>query len=297
MKIKKLLTSLFALIIMVPVVFLCAACTGGVSGKLDEQATMNVGTEANYVASTIDEYKATVTSEVAAKILNSYKMSFSVVTKMGTGAEAKVVDDTSMNMIVKYEPSAADANVLEIKEAALQATVNEYDENGAVVNGGLTGVYLPGDGSVYNRIEGKVGGSEVTMKYKSVLPADVTVGDEMEDNNMAWISFEDLSQMLANVDSIQDPNASFSVWKQGNKSTFKVVAEVEGKTATVYVAFDNGEFVGVQMTMTMDYSSMGGPVIDATIAVLPFEGNIQYPSFNGYEALDYDLLDSIMGGM
>lgn len=294
MKIKKLLTSLFALIIMVPVVFLCAACGGGVSGKLDEQVTMNVGTEANYVASTVEEYKATVTPEVAAKILNSYKMSFSLVRKTGTGADAKVTSDTTMNMIVKYAPSAADANVLEVKEAAMQATVNEYNEDGTVANGGLSGVYLPGDGSVYNRVEGKVGGAEVTMKYKSVLPTDVTVGAEMEDKNGAWISFEDLSQMLANVDSIEDPNATFQVWKQGNKSTFKVVAEVEGTTATVYVAFDNGEFAGVQMTMTMDYSSMGGPVMYATIAVLPFEGNIQYPSFAGYEALDYEDIDSVI---
>lgn len=258
--------------------FSMAACglLAGCSGQIDTMASIDKGGNWEAVsASAATEYVNQ--EEVTTNITKGYHLS-----AKGTMGEMK----TFVNVYVVVDENGiptASAIKMEVKASATESM--------------LYTVYVK-DGVMYTLTDMKSSVGNVNTKFKVALEegeyADTFLaGEEMEDMDLLMTA----NQYLDDLTEISAGNeGKFAFEKATSGTTTKYRARLQEAfevemfgmkanytTADMYIIFENNAFVGASFEQ-VNTTTMEGETVqtNSTIVITTFDGQISYPSFDGY---------------
>lgn len=241
----KRLRNLMLALIMVPCVLLLTACGG--SDPFAETASVN--TEGNYTTTTkaeLNEYLGTTAGYVENEktVMDGYRITI-------TGEEEGV--SLEANGVFLFGETFADTQI-----ALKSVSTYEGQEGGAYI-------YIV-DGVMYMSMEAP----GTSVKYKMPLE-----GDDFENVNETFMGdTPNVAQLIEGI--VENDDITVRVAVEGSTKKYEITAlnEFEEEVIT-YLVFENDVLQGVSVEMEIEG-------INALVAIQPYSGSIDFPSFSDY---------------
>ncbi len=267
-------TNLFYLLLILPLMFVFAACGGDQATKqLQTEATCN--TSGDYATASDKAAYTTAVGTQTAFDASGYRLTGKIAIVTGEGENQVKTDFMYMNLIVKeikngdqvdYQ-AAMKMKMIDMEGPTAQATEPKYIEAYGYYKDGKT--YSEEDGNKY---------------YEEVNFADILDGFD-------FVSCQNLEDLLGFVGAAND----VEVTKQGDN--FKIVTNSAltpepgvqiNAEATAYLNFKDGKVVAAQLNYLMTVPIFGK--MDCQFTISGFDGNIAFPNLSGYTKAPEDAL-------
>lgn len=274
---KKSLKIALSALALVPCAALFVGCG---QDQLSTKAKIN--TEGTYTTSTKEAFTTyTGESGAASTALSGYRFTMDAKVS-GSLAGQSYNSSVLLNGIIK----TSDTSV----EAAFKMTMEGQDIMKAYIK----------DGYVYANVSASLMGQSLKIKYE----ADVNdiLGGFDEIGAAGPTSISDVQEILDFINENNDLNIEASVEGEINKFHFSAdstdisamldsASEILGSDFDCYFVFDSDILTGAQVSFKYSMSSedLGNANIDAKITMEKFDGEINFPSFDGYTEMDINL--------
>ncbi len=274
MRTKTILKSLFAMILIVPIMFIATACG---ASELDKEATCN--TNHKYQASSMEEFdenvrEKTVENETQFKKQPGYKLTYkATLTSSFDGVQ--MTSNITTNII-------ANANQMAMKAVA--------DLDSAFANGNATIEGYFNEGEMYVHLlpttismASSIGTSSVNVEEQKikVTSADIDVAIEEYGQVENFCNVKSVMDFIkANSDAVVEVSAD----KLAYKVTIGAATEYGMTNVVVYVNLDE-DFQLTALQVTGNYAGEGtlsSQTGTATFTLCAYDGEISFPDFSEY---------------